>query len=173
MISERGGGAPKEGDEHSEFATFFRSEYRAVVRTLMFAGASAEEAQDATQDAMTEIFLQWDRVHQPKAWVRKAALNRYIRSARRDRDLPERLAAGGWRQEVERAADGEVGEAEWVLALVRRLPPKQRQVLALSFDGLTSPEIANIVGDNPQATRKNLQLARDRLKKELARLDPE
>jgi RNA polymerase sigma-70 factor (ECF subfamily) len=156
------------GDERPEFDDFFRREFPRVVAVLSFSGASLEEAQDATQEAMVDLLHNWDRVHRPKAWVRTAALHRYVRSSRRDRHLPGKVAAGGWGlHEVEDPADDKVVQAEWVVDLVRRLPTKQRQVLALLFDGLTSHEIADVLGDSPQTTRKNLQLARDRLKKEL------
>jgi RNA polymerase sigma factor (sigma-70 family) len=169
LIPERNDAA-KVGEEILGFDDFFRREYNAVMKVLMFSGASVEEAQDATQDAMLDLLRHWDQVHLPKAWVRTAALRNYVRSSRRARHLPEKLAAGGWGPaNIEDPADDTVAQAEWVVELVRRLPRKQGQVLALSLDGLTSQQIAAILGDTPEAIRKNLQLARERLKAELAR----
>jgi RNA polymerase sigma factor (sigma-70 family) len=58
------------------------------------------------------------------------------------------------------------GEAEaWlqeqhIILVLRALPPRQRQVFALTIDGWTSAEIAELLGLNPAAVRSNLKKAR-------------
>jgi RNA polymerase sigma-70 factor (ECF subfamily) len=47
-----------------------------------------------------------------------------------------------------------------VLRLLKHLPPRQRQVLAWTFDGYTPSEIAEELAINSEAVRSSLKLAR-------------
>ena len=51
-----------------------------------------------------------------------------------------------------------------VLALLRRLPPRQRQIMAWVYDGYTPKEIADLLGMEPNAVRASLHKAREALK---------
>jgi DNA-directed RNA polymerase specialized sigma24 family protein len=50
-----------------------------------------------------------------------------------------------------------------VLALLRALPPAQREVLALAADGFEPGEIAEITGQHTATVRSNLRHGRRRL----------
>ena len=50
--------------------------------------------------------------------------------------------------------------------LLGTLPPAQREVMTLAYEGLTGREIATLLGKDPATVRKNLQLARDRLRRD-------
>ena len=65
------------------------------------------------------------------------------------------------------AMTGEADEQARVLDLLRRLPLRQRQVMALAYDGYTPEEIASLLGMEPTAVRVNLQTARERLREYL------
>lgn len=128
-------------------------------------GASEAEAEDAVQEAMTQVYKAWDRIRSPRAWVRRAAFTCYVRHAKRVRKenpVPE----------LETLMSGRVSpteenhkEEQWrVIAIMRQLPPEQRKVAALYYDGLSLEEIAE-VADKPAATvRSLLRHARNRLK---------
>jgi DNA-directed RNA polymerase specialized sigma24 family protein len=56
------------------------------------------------------------------------------------------------------------GEQQQVLRLLRGLPPAQRTVTALFYDGLTIPEIADLTGKPAATVRSCLRHARRSLK---------
>ena len=59
----------------------------------------------------------------------------------------------------------EIDEADHLRACVKRLGPRDQELVELRFDdGLTVPEIAAVVARNPEATKKQLQRALKRLK---------
>jgi RNA polymerase sigma factor (sigma-70 family) len=68
----------------------------------------------------------------------------------------------------ERAGDidpsGFTEQRQWVLDLLRTLPPEQRKVVALLTDGATCPEIAALTGKSPETVRSLLRHARKTLK---------
>ena len=51
-------------------------------------------------------------------------------------------------------------QAQQVIAVLRALPPRQRQVLALTIDGWSPAEISELLGIGPAAVRSNLMKAR-------------
>lgn len=51
-------------------------------------------------------------------------------------------------------------QAQQVITVLRALPPRQRQVLALTIDGWPPAEIAELLGIDPAAVRSNLMKAR-------------
>ena len=53
-----------------------------------------------------------------------------------------------------------IEEKSFVMELLRRLPERQAEVLALAIDGLTSAEIARLLGRSASTIRSNLMLAR-------------
>jgi DNA-directed RNA polymerase specialized sigma24 family protein len=55
-------------------------------------------------------------------------------------------------------------EQQYVLRLLRALPPQQRTVAALFYDGLACEEIAELGGRPPATVRSHLRHARGRLK---------
>ena len=50
--------------------------------------------------------------------------------------------------------------ADGIQALIDRLPLRQRQIMALTYDGATPSEIAEIFGSTPEAVRSRLHKAR-------------
>ena len=65
------------------------------------------------------------------------------------------------------ALTGEADEEARVLDLLRRLPLRQRQVMALVYDGYTPEEISSMLGVGSAAVRANLHSARQSLRKYL------
>lgn len=63
------------------------------------------------------------------------------------------------------AAEDPITSEAWlqeqqVIPVLRALPPRQRQVLALTIDGWPPAEIAELLGIDPAAVRSNLMKAR-------------
>jgi RNA polymerase sigma factor (sigma-70 family) len=59
-------------------------------------------------------------------------------------------------------------QTRFVLQVLRSLPPQQRAVMAWTIDGFTPAEIAEQLECDPAAVRKNLQRARESLKRTLS-----
>jgi RNA polymerase sigma factor (sigma-70 family) len=146
-----------------EFAACYRSEMAALVRHVMFHGASEQEAHDAAQSAFEQAYRVWETIRSPRAWLRTVAVRAHLRSAVRQEtpaeSLPDRVGelsamVGAESREQERA----------VLAALAALPLKQRQVMAWTFDGFAPAEIAVALDTDPAAVRQNLAKARRNLK---------
>lgn len=81
--------------------------------------------------------------------------------------LPDGLADRRSRGPAARVLAAEHGRV--VAATVSALPPRQREVLVLhAYEGLSTAEVADVLGVTEQNVRTNLHLARRRLKAELA-----
>ncbi len=144
-----------------EFSAFYRADFSRLVGFLILVGAGREDAVDAAQETMRTLYQKWREVRHPGAWARTTARRVLIRalSSLREQDLgepPEAAAALLVRDQ----AMWESLECDEVLAILRELPPCQRQALALRFDGFSPAEIAQILDVPAVQVRGNLSRAR-------------
>ncbi|MEE1799693.1 sigma-70 family RNA polymerase sigma factor [Streptomyces sp. JV176] len=143
------------------------AEYPGLVRFLLYQGASWNEAQDAAQDAFTQMCRPGIRIRHPKAWLRKVAWRSLLRQQVRHEDsvadVPEPVA--NWHTPAHAAELGV--EERRVMELLQLLPAKQRAVLAWTMDGFTTQESAEAMGITAEAARQNLSRARATLKVQL------
>jgi RNA polymerase sigma-70 factor (sigma-E family) len=108
-------------------------------------------AEDVVQEAFCGLFSRWASLADPaKAlpYVRSAVLNR-CRSVLRSRSRRSRIGLAEMAPLAPSAEDATlIGEEHRaVLAGLRRLPPRQREALALRFlADLDEPEIAELMG---------------------------
>lgn len=142
-------------------------EFPGLVRFLLLQGASWSEAQDAAQDAFTQMCRPGTHIRHPKAWLRTVAWRSLLRQQVRHEDsfadVPETVA--NWHTPAHAA---EVGvEERRVIELLLRLPAKQRAILAWTLDGFTAQESAEAMGITHEAARQNLSRARAALKGQL------
>jgi RNA polymerase sigma-70 factor (ECF subfamily) len=130
---------------------------------LMAMGASRGDAEDAVQEAMILALRRWDTIEEPASWVRTVAARKYWRLAksRQPTVLLDEVMA-------EPSDDRDLGifaeEQQHVLRLLRGLPERQRIVVALYYDGLTTTEIAELTGTSAATVRSNLRHARTALR---------
>ena len=129
-------------------------------------GASGPEAEDAAQEAMTDAYRSWDRIRSPRAWVRRAAFRSYLRHVRKlRRESPALEAEDALMADRISRVEGSEPDEQWrVIAVMRRLPPEQRKVAALFYDGFSLAEIAEVVGKPAGTVRSLLRHARLRLR---------
>jgi RNA polymerase sigma factor (sigma-70 family) len=96
-------------------------------------------------------------------------VSNFVKAKTRDAErLLRTIAAGHVTPDVGEDSNFNVWEDEqWVAQMLNTLPPAQREVMAHVYDGLGPTEIAKLLGKTQETVRKNLQLARDRLKAKL------
>jgi RNA polymerase sigma factor (sigma-70 family) len=151
------------GTEAAEqgFAAFYTQRFSATVVLLVAMGADRQEAEDAAQEAFILAYKKWDSIREPSAWVRTVAVRAYIRNSQRaDR-------ASGLPSEFDyRVAEMPESslEQQKIIELLRSLPPQQRTILALLYDGLSPREIAVILNISDSTVRAHRHKARQQLK---------
>jgi RNA polymerase sigma factor (sigma-70 family) len=150
-----------------DFETFFQARFRGLVRLLVVSEAvGIDDAEDAVGDAMKDAFSNWETIENPEAWVRRAARNALITTQQRER-RGRHLAAIAFLAAMPPPVRDLLGmaheEAQEVVEYLERLPPAQRQIMALRVDDFTPAEIAELVGKDPQTVRSNLRAARQAL----------
>lgn len=147
-----------------EFLEFCDREQKLLIRFLMNIGASLEDAQDVTQEALIDGWRLaesggWAAVKNPAGWIRRVGQRKYYRhSTRAGREVPVPDFADApppalWPADL---AD----EARAVLEGLRRLPPRERTALALQIDGFSSRETADYLGITEQEARDLRKKAR-------------
>jgi RNA polymerase sigma-70 factor (sigma-E family) len=136
------------GVEHGqvEFAEFYETSRDACLRAVTACGADRPLAEELVAEAFARAWTSWRQVSRhpaPRAWVVRTALNARVSSWRRHRhEVP--LAD----HEPASASDpSEMVDAELIAAL-RRLPARQREVVALrvllDLDTETTAEVLGI-----------------------------
>lgn len=153
---------------NDDFDVFYRAEYAAVVRLAYALTGRRDLAEELAQDGFLAAHRRWSslsRYEQPAGWVRRVVTNRCVSTARRHA-TELRLVA---RLSRERAADVEgqvVDDDLW--ALVRRLPRRQAQVLALSFlEDRSVGDVALVLGCGEESVRTHLRRGRRALARQL------
>jgi len=148
-----------------EFSLFYTEQMPRLVAFLIVQGARSSTAAEVAQDAMTEAYRQWDRLDNPRAWIRTVASRTWWRRIEQTRaeDLSDDLG-----DQVSAAAITELDEIEnryAFLAVLRSLPPGQQQVMAWIYDGYQPTEIAAMLRIPPATVRSRLRDARAALRK--------
>ena len=116
------------GHEQDEFADFYRASKDSCLRAVTAVTSDRELAEELLAEAFTRAWTSWGKVRRhaaPRAWVVRTALNLGVsRWRRRHREVP--LAD---HDAAVPAGTGGVDPA--LIAALRRLPDRQREVLAL------------------------------------------
>ncbi|PZG14849.1 RNA polymerase sigma factor [Nonomuraea aridisoli] len=140
--------------------------YRLLMKVVMMAGATQEEADDAVGMTMLDLWRRWPKIDDPKRYSCRAVVSNFYKRRNTDRKEAERLlstqkpsAEGDWDAQLTLWED-----QEWVEQMLDRLPPAQREIMAYYLEGMTGSEIATYLDKKAPTIRKNLQFARDRLK---------
>jgi RNA polymerase sigma factor (sigma-70 family) len=153
----------------TEFEEFYREYYPRLLKVLIvFAGGRVHLAEEALDDAMVVVYQKWGSIDNPPAYVYRVAIHKLLRQLEiARREIPSPLDRAG--EQLGHVSEQTILEQQqWVVWLLRRLPPGEREALAGTLDELTSVEIAELVGRTPAAVRQNLSAARRRLRKYLA-----
>jgi RNA polymerase sigma factor (sigma-70 family) len=166
-LSLRSGTAPTSltASQQSQFEAFVRKHAKPLMRYLMYAAAAdVYEAEEALWTVLGDVYRRWPAIDTPLAYVKRSAV-RKIAVGRR-RESARRHAENRATRHHESSMDGtSIWEnQEWVRSLLRSLPRKQAEVLALVHDDLTTQEIGQLLGTNEATIRKRLSYARQSIR---------
>ena len=151
-------------DLADDFRALFVETYARVVRTVWFVVHDRQVAEEIAQDAFTELYRCWRRVHdydQPALWVRRVALRKAQREAVRSarRAVLERQASV-----LRPVAEPTAPLHDELMDVLRTLPPRQRAVVALYYlEDRPMDEVADLVGCSTATGYVHLHQARARL----------
>jgi RNA polymerase sigma-70 factor (ECF subfamily) len=152
-----------------EFDEWYRSHYRRIFASLYLVCGDRDACAEAVDEAFARAYERWSRVRRmesPEGWTWVVARNRVRaagRAARRRSAVEARFAGDGATRPVELSV--EVWDA------VRRLPRREREVIALRYlGGLRERDIADALKIAPGTVARALHDARAHL---AASLGPE
>ncbi len=157
------------------FESFYRSQRKTLIDLAYVVSGSRTGAEDLAQEALVAAYRSWDDIRSkdnPSAWVRRILLNKASSAYRRR--LAEAKAFARRGKDVDSVPFPNVtGEADQILAEVRRLPRRQTQVIALAYlEGLRPSEIATVLGISPKSVSTHLRRARQTLSNRLNLEEP-
>jgi RNA polymerase sigma factor (sigma-70 family) len=151
------------------YIAFYRGFIADLVGFLVWQGARLADAAELAQEAMTEAHRSWLAIRYPRAWVKRVASRKYARliAATEEPLEPVNLSL---------LLSPSIDIPEWeerheVLRLLNLLPPRQRQVMAWTYDGYSPAEIAAELNISAEAVRTNLMRARRTLAAHLELLE--
>ena len=148
-----------------DFADFYRDAKDDCLRTVVISTGDRELAQDLVAEAFARACASWRKVARhpnPRAWVVRTALNTRTdrwRSRRRETLLVQPADPGMYDPDPADPA---------IIAAVRRLPERQRQVVALRlFLDLDTETTAGTLGISPGTVKAHLFRALAALREDL------
>ncbi|OPC76418.1 hypothetical protein B4N89_47295 [Embleya scabrispora] len=160
----------------SGFEEFYRRDHRRILLFVRKArGAEWGDAWDAVQAGFVKALERWDRIKDPSTWIRTTVLREFDAQRRRPREDFQRALRAQSGEQPDFTAQWDLKEeTRQVYDCLTRLPRRQAEVMAWTFDGYKPGEIARILSEanpdaptNPAAVRASLALARRRLRESL------
>lgn len=156
--------------DDGEFTDFVRVHSRALLRTAYYLTGDRGLAEDLLQASLTKTYLHWHRIRSrgaEVAYVRKTMVNTSINWWRRMSWQAERPRDDLPAMVVEDGTDA-IDERAGLIEAVRRLPARQRAVVALRYlEDLSEAETARLLGCSPGTVKSNTSRALKRLRSEL------
>jgi RNA polymerase sigma-70 factor (ECF subfamily) len=152
-------------------------ERRVFALALRLTG-SVEDAKDATQETFIRLHRKMDQIDSRRSigpWLYTVAVNA-CRDIGRERQRSRLVPMDDWVFAAPAAADDPEGlcadhqREEQLRSVLRRLPEKERAALLLrEMEGLSTEEVARILGSSETTVRSQICSARIKLRKLLGR----
>jgi RNA polymerase sigma factor (sigma-70 family) len=158
----------RQGGSVDDFDEFFFDNYAGVVRSLILAGGTRSDAEDAAQDAFAKAMQRWKSVstmNRPATWVYVVAVRQLRRTLRRDS-----CAVDDGQPSGEHAPDhaDAVATSDSIERALQVLPPRQRLAVVLRFHAdLTVPEVSRAMRCSEGTVKSTLHAALEHLRVDL------
>lgn len=156
--------------QQGSFDSFFLREQRGLLALAFALTGSHQAAEDIVQDALIATYDNWAIVaglDQPLAWVRRVVTNRSTSLIRRrinDAKAITRIALR--REQLDRGSMPSDSAHLW--HLIRRLPPRQAQVITLkAVHQLSLQEIGEVLEISKETAQTHLQRGRATLTRQI------
>jgi len=158
------------GPEQAEFARFYELKRDACLRAVLAVVGQRHTAEDLVADAFARAWASWRTVRRhpaPAAWIVRTALNTGVSRWRRNRKevaLDDELASAA--ATVPTVDD--TGVDAGLMAALRQLPVRQREVIALRvFLDLDTETTGRVLGIAPGTVTAHLARAVATLRRQL------
>jgi RNA polymerase sigma-70 factor (sigma-E family) len=155
----------------SEFQDFYQAKRDMCLRSVLASVGDRALAEDLVAEAFTRAWVLWHTVRHhpaPSAWIVRTALNTRVswwRRRRREVALESDL-------EVAATENGDAGLDVVLLAVLRLLPPRQREVIVFRvFLDLDTKTTAGVLGIAPGTVTAHLSRAVATLRDQLITVD--
>jgi len=124
------------------FADFYRATFTEMARLAFLLTGSVETAHDLVQDSFVRLHGRWDRIDEPRAYLRRTVVNA-CRSHYRRLSVQRRHSATARVENVDLGADE-------MIDAIAALPYRQRAAIVLRFwHDSSQAEIAAALGCRP------------------------
>jgi len=159
----------------ADFSSFYAAYRDQCLRAVLASTGDRHAAEELVAEAFARAWAAWGKVSRyqaPQAWVVRTALNAGVSSWRkRRREVP--LESGQFPEPgaAENQADSE--QVDTVMAVLARLPQRQREIVALRFFlDLDTAATAQVLGIAPGTVTAHLARAMAALRGELTLAEP-
>lgn len=157
-------------EDQREFAEFYSAAWGYCLRIVMVSMADRPLAEDLVAEAFTKAWASWRKVRglaEPRAWVIRTAMNARVSWWRRHR---QEVTLGG--QDALAATSQELALDSSLVAALRRLPVRQREVIALRLLlDLDTSTTAEMLGISSSTVTTHLHRAINALRRDILALD--
>ena len=160
----------REGDGRAFDRLMIETQERVVGLAWRMLG-SREDARDAAQEVFLRVFRHLGRYrsdHDFHGWLYRITVNVCRDAARRRRRAPVSAAPAPERGQPPEAEEALLGAERWsrLLEALASLPPRERAALLLrDLEGLTSEQVARVLGSRPGTVRGQIASARSRMRR--------
>ncbi len=157
-------------DRRAAIRELFDHHHGSLLRLAMMIGSCEQRAQDAVQEAFLKLYRSWPELRDPDkapAWLRVTVVNHVRKHGARE------SRAGRLRLVASTEPPAEVGallseNQREVIDALRRLPPRQREVLVLRYwSECSEREIASLLDVSAGSVKTHASRGLQRLRKEL------
>lgn len=130
--------------DEEDFVRFVEAASPRLLKAAWFLCGDPHRAEDLVQVALEKVYLRWNRLRddEPLAYARRCLFTQQVDEGRRTRrevltdELPDRAAPGV-----------DPGSVDEVVALLRTLPTRERQVVVMRhYADLSEAEVAELLG---------------------------
>jgi RNA polymerase sigma factor (sigma-70 family) len=157
-------------EDQREFAEFYAAAWGDCLRIVMASMADRPLAEDLVAEAFTKAWVSWRKVRglaEPRAWVIRTAMNARVSWWRRHR---QEVTLGS--QNAMAATSQDLALDSSLVAALRRLPVRQREVIALRLLlDLDTSATAEMLGISSSTVTTHLHRAINALRREILALD--